>query len=347
MSVSKKDYNFAEQFYSARGIKQVPFLENERIISQTKAIAKMIQKDIYSFTRPNILGYTIRDNNNIVQFYGLKDTYNRVIEEALVNISQGKETMDESLRKILTDIGGSGLKKIDYKSGRSVRLDAVARMHLKDGLRLLHNSNEEIIGEEIGANMIEVTHHSNSAPDHIDTVDGKQFAMIDKIKEQIKNGTEKEIKLSDIKGNAVRFRGKTYKDFDDVNNSLKRQVSTLNCYHFTFTGILGISKPQYTEEQLEADKKRNEKGFEYEGKHYTMYEGTQLQRSIEREIRKQKDIQILAKASGDDELVLQAQQKITQLTNKYKELSDVSGLPPKIKRLQVVGFKKVAKNKLK
>ena len=85
----------------------------------------------------------------------------------------------------------------------------------------------------------------------------------------------------------------------------------------------------------------------FEGKHYTNYEGTQLQRNLERAIREQKDIQILAKASGDDELVLQAQQKITQLTNKYKELSDVSGLPPKIKRLQVVGFKKVAKNKLK
>ena len=32
----------------------------------------------------------------------------------------------------------------------------------------------------------------------------------------------------------------------------------------------------------------NEKGFEFEGKHYSMYEGTQLQRGIEREIRKQK-----------------------------------------------------------
>ena len=71
-----------------------------------------------------------------------------------------------------------------------------------------------------------------------------------------------------------------------------------------------------------------------------MYEGTQLQRNLERAIREQKDIQILAKASDNIELVGQAQQNITQLTNKYKELSDLSGLPTKVNRLRVSGYRK-------
>lgn len=54
--------------------------------------------------------------------------------------------------------------------------------------------------------------------------------------------------------------------------------------------------------------------------------GTQLQRRLELEIRKNKDIQILAKSSRDKKLILEAQDKITQLTHKYKEILNVSGL---------------------
>lgn len=96
----------------------------------------------------------------------------------------------------------------------------------------------------------------------------------------------------------------------------------------------------YTKQELENIKKRNKEGFEYEGKHYTLYEGTQLQRKIELESRKQKDIQIIAKASGDMELVHDTQKKLSDLAKEYKELSEVSGLRTKIERLQVEGYKR-------
>ena len=38
---------------------------------------------------------------------------------------------------------------------------------------------------------------------------------------------------------------------------------------------------------------------------------------------------------------------ITYLTRKYKQLSDISGLPTKMQRMKVSGYKRVAKNKLK
>lgn len=347
MNISQKDYEFADKFYKARGIKPIPFKENVKLINQTKAIARVIQKDIYDFTRENVLGYSIRDLKGNIQFVGLKETYNRVIEEAITNISQGKLTFDDSMTRIMKDIGGSGLKKIDYSSGRSIRLDSMVRMHVEEGLRTLHNANQELIGEDFGYNGIEVSHHTNSAPDHIDTVDGKQFVLVDKVQEQINNGIETEIKQEDIRGNQVKVKGKIYDDFNAVNNSLDRPVSTLNCRHYTFSIIVGVNKPEYTQEQLDEDKKKNLDGFEYEGKHYTNYEGTQLQRSIERAIREQKDTQILAKASGNNELVGEAQQRITQLTHKYNELSKISGLPTKKQRLRISGYRRVAKSKLK
>lgn len=347
IEASKKNYEFAEQFYKARNITPVPFKENTRLIAQAIAIARVIQKDLYSFTRENILGYSIRDLYGNIQFYGLRDTYNRVLEEALVNISQGKETFDQGMTRIMKDIGGSGLKKIDYKSGRSVRLDSAVRMHLHDGLRILFNQNQELFGEEFNYNGIEVTHHQNSAPDHIDTIDGKQFILVDKVQEQIINGIETEIKQEDIRGNQVRVNGKWYDDFNTVNNSLERQVSTLNCRHRVFSIVVGVSKPEYTQEQLDEDKQKNIDGFDLDGKHYSLYEGEQLQRSLERRIREQKDIQILAKASGNKELVKESQENITKLTKKYKELSDVSKLPTRMERMRVPQYRRISVAKMK
>ena len=66
-----------------------------------------------------------------------------------------------------------------------------------------------------------------------------------------------------------------------------------------------------------------------------MYEGSQLQRRIETAIRKQKDTQILARASGDTELVEQSQNRIRLLTSKYNDLCKTSGLLPKKQRMSV------------
>lgn len=341
LEASKKNYEFAEQFYKARNITPVPFKENARLITQATAIARVIQKDLYSFTRENVLGYSIRDLDGNIQFYGLRDTYNRVLEEALVNISQGKETFDQSMARIMKEIGGSGLKKIDYESGRSMRLDSAVRMHLHDGLRTLFNQNQELFGEEFNYNGIEVTHHQNSAPDHIDTIDGKQFVLVDKVQEQINNGIETEIKQEDIRGNQVRANGKWYDDFNAVNNSLERQVSTLNCRHRVFSIVVGVSKPEYTQKQLDEDKKKNIDGFNLDGKHYSLYEGEQLLRKIELELRKSKDVQIMGRASGNKQIVEEAQTRITQLTNKYRDVLKASGLKSKLERARVSSYKRI------
>ena len=114
----------------------------------------------------------------------------------------------------------------------------------------------------------------------------------------------------------------------------------MNCYHTIFPIVIGASKPEYTNEQLQEIIDNNNKGFELDGKHYTNYEGTQLQRNLERKIREQKDIQILAKTSNNKELISESQKNITQLTRKYNELNTVSGLPKKLDRLKVSGYRR-------
>lgn len=317
---AKMNQDFARQFYRARGISYIPYAQNKVLKDQVRAIAEITAREYANISRTSAIGYTVKDLKGNLVFKDISSAYKDIIDKAILNVSQGKTTYQQEMRKAIKQIGQSGLKTIDYESGRSVRLDSAIRQNTLEGLRTLTNQIQEQFGEEFGADGVEVSHHINSAPDHIDTVDGKQFSL---------------------NGDKV-VNGKLYKDFNTVNISLDRQVSTLNCRHYIFSIVLGVNKPQYTDKQLEEDKKKNKQGFDFEGKHYSNYEGEQLQRLIEREIRKQKDIQILAKASGDKELTLQAQTKIIQLTTKYKQLCNVSGLPNQLKtRASVVGYKRI------
>ena len=349
--VSKNDYRFAKQFYDYRGIGYIPYDENVALKNQVQAIANITAKRCAEMMTPRALGFgLINKKTGNIEFKGLKQAYYDLLDEAVLSVSQGKESFDQAMTRQIKQMGSGGLKVIydsTYinKEGKEVhnsrRLDSAIRMNLKDSLRELHNETQDIFGKEFGANMVEVSHHSNSAPDHIDTIDGKQFAKIDVIKEQIKNGIEKKIRLEDIQGNRVRVKGKWYDDFDTINNSLDRQVSTLNCYHYIFNGILGVTEPEYTKEELQKDKEKNLNGCEIDGKHYTLYEGTQMQRQLETKIREQKDIQIMARASGQKEVADEAQKKITQLTDKYNELSKKANLPTKKQRLKVAGYHKI------
>lgn len=317
---AKTNQDFARQFYRARGISYIPYAQNKVLKDQVRAIAEITAREYANISRTSAIGYTVKDLKGNLVFKDISSAYKDIIDKAILNAGQGKTTYQQEMRNAIKQIGQSGLKTIDYESGRSVRLDSAIRQNTLEGLRTLTNQIQEQFGEEFGADGVEVSHHINSAPDHIDTVDGKQFSL---------------------NGDRV-VKGKLYKDFNTVNNSLDRQVSTLNCRHYIFSIVLGVNKPQYTDKQLEEDKKKNKEGFDFEGKHYSNYEGEQLQRLIEREIRKQKDVQILAKASGDKELTLQAQTKITQLTTKYKQLCNASGLPNQLKtRASVVGYRHI------
>ena len=133
---AKKDRMFYKEFYKYRN---KPFVESKALEIERKALTNIAKNEMYNFTRENVLGYTIRDVKGKPQFYGLKETYNRVLDEALLNVGQGKVTFDSAMTRIMKDIGGSGLKTIEYESGRSVRLDSVVRMHLRSRLRELHN----------------------------------------------------------------------------------------------------------------------------------------------------------------------------------------------------------------
>lgn len=318
--VAKKNQLFSKKFYDYKKIKFIPYEENKILQNQVMSIAKATANEYVNMSKT--FAYMRKNASGIKEYTSLSEIYQKITDEAILSVAQGRESYQMAMQKAMREMTTNGLRIVDYSTGYSRRADSSVRMNVMDGIRRLNREVQEQFGKEFEADGIEVSHHKYAAPDHIDTIDGRQFS---------KNGE-------------VIVDGVKYKDYNTINDSLVRHVGELNCYHFPFQIVLGVSKPLHTKEELKADKEENEKGFDFEGNHYTMYEGTQLQRQIETKIRQYKDRQIGAKAVNDTDEVYHCQEKIRQLTDKYYDLHIVSGLPTKIDRLRVDGYRTISGN---
>lgn len=303
--VAKRNQMFAKQFYDYRGKDFTPYEQNMALQQQVKAMARLTVDSYMGLSR-NSAFMTIENGRKV--FTPLSEIYNRTIDKAILSVSQGKEAYNTAMRKTMRELAKNGIRTVDYASGYSRRLDSAVRSNMLEGLRELSNEIQRQFGEEFGADGVEISVHEHPAEDHED-IQGGQYSK---------------------------------EEFEVLNSSLERPISTLNCYHYIFSIVLGVSKPQYSKEQLKNINKDNKEGFEFEGKHYSLYEGTQLQRNIETKIRQFKDRQIGARAMDDMEEVDKCQKNIRMLTSKYNELSKISGLPTKKQRMTVSGYRRVS-----
>ena len=313
--IAKEDYQFAKQFYDYRGINYIPYEENYAFQEQVRALATITAKEYLNLTKTSALGFGLLDKNGKVIFKGLKDTYYDILDEAVLSVSQGKETFDSAMYRQLKNIGESGLKVV-YESGYNRRLDSAVRMNLESALGNLHNTIQQQIGEEFGADGVEISVHMNPALDH-EEVQGKQFTY-----EQFNNLQTYGIATSYDGIQVNMYTGKSF-----------RPISEWNCKHKTFSIVLGVNKPQYSNEKLKDIITKNNKGFDFEDNHYTMYEGTQLQRQIETEIRRKKEELQTIESGGFGANKTNA--KIRLLKSKYRKLSKISGLPLMEERFKI------------
>ena len=325
--VAKADQHFGKKYYEYRNKRFIPWEENEGLRNEIKAIADQTVEKFMNLANTRAVGYVVKDELGNEIFKDIGTLYRDMIDEGITSISQGKTTLDEEMTKLIKEIGRSGLKSIEYESGYTRRVDSAVRMNISDGVREVHNRMRDIMARDYGADGVEISVHQYPAPDH-ELVQGKQFSN----EEFDKFQNDKDSKSYD---------GVDFPRISEETKQDRRAISQYNCYHYTFPIILGLDKPTYTEEQLKKIREDNEDGFDYDGKHYTLYEGSQLQRKIETEIRKNKDIQIMALESGKMELAEESQKKINQLTDKYYELSKVSKLPTRLQRIKVEGYKPI------
>ena len=77
-----------------------------------------------------------------------------------------------------------------------------------------------------------------------------------------------------------------------------------------------------------------------EGRHYTGYQATQMQRKLERTIRAQKRRCVVDEAAGDGEKLSQDRTRLNILHQRYREFSKAAGLRTQYERTEVAGFGK-------
>ena len=314
---SIEDLKRTKEYFDARGIDFIPYEENTALQMQVESIARTTNRIYENIAQTTGITY--------INFAGKKVTkplvkaYYEIVDEAIYNVQQGKETFYNELKKQLETIGQSGIQKIEYESGYHRRIDSSLRMSMQDGLNQLNIKQQEIVGEQFDADGWEVSVHEFPAEDHA-MIQGHTF------------NDDEYNKLQDYNfmGDITDIEGNTYTRSSEEHI---RAIGTLNCYHRAFRVVLGVSKPRYTEEQLQEIIKRNDEGFEFEGEKYSLYEGTQLQRRLELEIKRTRETKLMLNDKTD---IDKYKAKERQLLKKYRGLVSVSGLPSKIERARLL-----------
>ena len=276
----------------------IPFAENHVLQEIVSAAVKLAQDDFTNITQ------TI----GMVDPYGralpLQQAYRNSMDFAFSQVATGAADYNTAVRLAVKNLAEKGIQTIDYQSGIHTSLEAAVRRSVMGGLGLMQEQISKQTHDDLGANGWEISAHAASAPDH-EPIQGKQYSD---------------------------------EEYETLNNSLVRRISTLNCGHAAFPIILGVTPPQYTKEELEKYRLDNERGIDYAGKHYTMYEATQRQRRLEASMRRQKRRILADEATGDQEKKQQDQIKLQVTSQEYRRFSKAAGLRTQDARAEVLGF---------
>lgn len=319
---ARYNLDFSKKYFKARQIDFIPYESNLPLQNLVEEVSLATIGNYRNIS--NTLGLTFLDSNNNKVTKSITQAYNEIVDNAILNVSTGKQSFQQELERQLKTIGKNGVQSIEYESGRHRRIDSALRMNLQDGLSQLAIAQQEIVGGQFGNDGWEVTVHSYPAIDHED-IQGHIFY------------NEEFNKLQDYEyfGDIKDVNGRIYTR--DGSNHI-RPIGELNCYHVAMAIVVGVDKPRYSQEELDKINQENEKGIDFDGKHYTLYEASQLQRKLELEIRRNQETEVIAKASGGSgkQLLEDTRYTIDQLFNKYHALSQISGLPTKLERTRLL-----------
>ena len=193
------------------------------------------------------------------------------------------------------------------------------RRNVLEGIRAINQLIEDEHGKRIKADGKELSAHVNCALDH-EPFQGHIFT------------NEEFEKLQNSE------------DFTDINNQsflgVDRVIGQYNCRHIARSVIIGVSKPRFSQEQLQRMIENNHKGYTLpNGKHITMYECTKIQRKIETKIRYAKEEQMTLREMGDIEGARVARVKVVKYTKELEKFSKDCKLKVQKDRLTVPGYR--------
>lgn len=246
----------------------------------------------------NTMGFADHDFLGRVYYLSMTDMYRREMDSAHMKVVTGATDYMTAIRQACNKLAASGVRTIDYESGRSDRIEVAARRAILTSVAHVTHRISEQNGEELGADGWEMSAHSGSRPSHA-VYQGRQYTQ------------------------------------EQYERIIKPLISEPNCRHDVFPIILGVSEPVYTEEELQ---NIDQPPFTYEGRTYTAYEASQQMRKMERAMRKQKDRCIVADAAGDEEAFATASIRLNRQKYIYEDFCKAADSYTEYERTYVTGF---------
>ena len=251
-------------------------------IKQSRSIMQMMSATIEK-TAGNLQNLVMTTANTAqTQFYN-------AMNKAYMEVSTGVKSYSQSILGAIDNISSQGAT-ITYPSGRNMSLESAVRMNIITGVNQTCGKLQELRADELGWDLMELTAHSGARPSH-----------------------------ASWQGKIVSRSGKKgYLSLDDIGYGTATGFKGVNCRHDWYPYYPG-SASTYTQEQLDAWK--NEK-VTYNGKEYSKYEATQLQRAMERSIRVDKKelagLQGILTSTNDNKLIEDTRTEFSKRSLIYK-----------------------------
>ena len=313
---AEENLYFAKRFYEVQNIPYIPYEDNLPLQRIVKAQAEITGNTFENLSQTTVINAGGLDRKD--KFLPIKQAYTKIVDDSIQAVSTGVSNYNKETHNIVAAMARSGLRTVEYASGRKRRLDSAVRMNIIDGVRQVNFQVDKQIGTDIGANGYELSAHMTCAPDHL-PMQGRQFSEAEFNNLQTGQGSRD-------------YQGHEYE-------GIQRPFMQWNSRHFARSCLLGIDKPVWSDEALEQLKEDNEKKIEIDGKEYTVYEASQLMRRVETYIRQAKNEFVAYEASGEPDAALAARAKATSLTSAYERIARMANEKMRYARIRVPGYR--------
>lgn len=223
----------------------------------------------------------------------------------------GAESRQQAVRKCIQEFNDKGIPAFVDKAGREWTPEAYVNMAMRNTARQTAEEIQTARCKDFGVNLIAIDSHSGARPKCAKD-QGKIF--------DLNNGSGY---TEDLKGRKIR-----YYPWKDSSYGEPDGILGINCGHHKWPFIPGVNIQRYfPTEDMDANNK--------------LYKETQVQRALERDVRKQKRECMLFDELGDKESFEKAAVNLKEKEAKLKTYVDGKDhLHRRADREQVVGFGK-------
>ena len=249
----------------------------------------------------------VRDAGEIAE----KQSFLDVLGKHATAVTIGAESRQQAVRKCIREFNEKGIPAFVDKAGREWTPEAYVNMAMRNTARQTAEEVQTARCEDFGVNLISIDSHSGARPKCAKD-QGKIFDLNNK-----SGYTE------DLKGRKIR-----YYPWKDSSYGEPDGILGINCGHHKWPFVPGVNIQRYfPTDDLDANNK--------------LYRETQVQRALERDVRKQKRECMLFDELGAKEAFKEASVELKEKEANLKSYVDSKpNLHRRKDREQVVGFDK-------